>query len=216
MQYTFTLTGKSPLLVHADDVERSGDLEVWRKDHKNKGISKSGDDRSPAWTWQTYCYSDGERLTVPSDNLSTCLREAGAMILMQGKKTFKQASQSGLLFGEEHLPLIVNGNEIKSSDIDDMRDDTFDEQRIKCRGLGFELFVKRAKIGQAKHVRVRPRFNNWSLTGTVEVMAKEITSEVLQEMFSIAGRYKGLCDWRPSSKQSPGRFGMFEAVVKKA
>ena len=35
--------------------------------------------------------------------------------------------------------------------------------------LGFELFAKGAKIGQSKHIRVRPRFNAWSASGTITV-----------------------------------------------
>ena len=35
---------------------------------------------------------------------------------------------------------------------------------------GFMLYVKGAKIGQSKHVRVRPRFDRWSATGTINVI----------------------------------------------
>ena len=215
MKYHFELQGVTPLLMHADDVELSDRLSAWRKDPKNKGVGKTGDDRSPAWTWQTYLYTDGEHIVVPTDNLAVCLREAGAMISLKGKTTFKGVSQSSIFFSDDFLPLMIDGNAVKASVISGMQDLTFDEQREECRKLGFDLFVKRAKIGTSKHIRVRPRFNQWTLSGSVEVTAKEITQDILQEMFSLGGRFKGLCDWRPSSKQSPGRFGMFEAKVTK-
>ena len=41
----------------------------------------------------------------------------------------------------------------------------------------------------------------------------QITLAVLADVLKMAGDYKGLGDWRPSSK-TPGPFGRFEAVVK--
>ena len=58
----FNLKGLTPLLMHADDVEASDLLKDWRKSPGNKNQSVAGDDRSPAWTWQTYWYLD-ENLT---------------------------------------------------------------------------------------------------------------------------------------------------------
>lgn len=213
MKYSFTIEGQTPFLMHADNVELADTLMEWRKDSKNKGVSKSGDDRSPGWTWQTCLYSENDLIVLPTDNISTCLREAGAMITLKGKTTFKQASQSGLFFLQDSLPLFINGTPVSTLGFYDMRDKPFDEQREACQKAGFELMVKRAKIGTAKHIRVRPLFRNWSASGTVEVLAKEITKDILQEMFSLGGRYKGVGDWRPSSKQSPGRYGMFTATV---
>jgi hypothetical protein len=80
---------------------------------------------------------------------------------------------------------------------------------------GFALHVKRARIGQSKHIRVRPRFDHWTATGTVLVTDEQATQQVLQDIWSYAGLYKGLGDWRPSSK-TPGSFGMFTATVKQS
>lgn len=214
-KYEFTITGTTPLLMHADDVEACDRLKKYRDDPQNKKTGVSGDDRSPPWTWMTYVYANGGKIVIPCDNLSTCLREAGAMLVMKGKTTYKQATQSGLMFLDDFFDLLVDGKPIVSSEIDAMQELTFDEQRDLCRELGFELFVKRAKVGTAKHVRVRPRFNQWSLKGRVEVIAPEISEPILRQLFELAGKYKGLCDWRPSAKQSPGRFGMFGATLTK-
>ena len=84
--------------------------------------------------------------------------------------------------------------------------------------LGFELLVKRAKIGQAKHVRVRPMFREWQVVAKVAVIDKSvsgITEEVLQRILDAAGAQCGLCDWRPSSR-TPGQFGRFTAEVEPA
>ena len=79
--------------------------------------------------------------------------------------------------------------------------------------MGFSLFVKRAKIGNAKHIRVRPRFENWSCTGDITILDSQISKEILQSILDICGQYKGLGDWRPGAK-TPGPFGMFKATVK--
>ena len=88
----------------------------------------------------------------------------------------------------------------------------FGEQANTVKKLGFSLFVKRARIGQSKHVRVRPRFDQWATEGRVAILDESITPKILQTILDMAGRYKGMGDWRPSSK-TPGQFGMFEATV---
>lgn len=212
--YDFELSGITPLLMHADDVERADDLDAWRKNPANKNISKPGDDRSPAWTWQTYCYSDGKVLCVPTENLLTCLRAAGAEIAMKGQKTFKAATQTGLLVEQEYLPLLVNGDQVLVADIDAIASEKFGDHKHAVDKLGFRLFVKRAKVGTNKHVRVRPRFDSWKLRGRIIAMTPEFTPEVMQTLFRVAGLTKGLGDWRAASPKSPGPFGRFETVLK--
>lgn len=213
MRLAFVLTGKTPLLVHADDVEKADMLMEWRKAPENKNLSKPGDDRSPAWTWQTYLYTDGKVLTIPSDNLMVTLRQAGAEIKIKGNKTFKAETQSGMFIPAEHLPLLVGGKTIAAADVEALTGDAnFAEHAERAKELGFRLFVKRAKVGNSKHIRVRPRFDEWVLKGEIEVVAKEITLPVAKQLFDIAGR-KGLCDWRPTSPKAPGAFGMFTSEV---
>ena len=61
------------------------------------------------------------------------------------------------------------------------------------------------------HVRVRPKFAKWSVAGEIMVLKPEITGEILQQLFELAGK-AGLCDWRPSGK-TPGPYGQADAVV---
>lgn len=213
MKIKFELTGKMPLLMHNDNIEESDVLMAWRRNPANKGISVPGDDRSPAWTWQTYLYHDGENVCLPSANLSVALRQAGAQIIMKKQKTFKEASQSGMMIGSEFLPFRY-GEDSRTLDMASVlswRELTFNEQLEKVKEAGFRLFAKRATIGSSKNIRVRPRFDLWSVSGSVEVFAPELTFPVLKQLFEIAGRV-GLCDWRPGCK-TPGPFGMFSSVV---
>lgn len=104
--------------------------------------------------------------------------------------------------------MLVHGKPIPLSAIDELRELPFDQQTERAAKLGILLNVKRAKVGMAKHVRVRPQFDDWSLQGSFQVLAKELTDEVLEQIFAMAGTYKGLGDWRPGSRK-PGRFGIF-------
>jgi hypothetical protein len=213
MEYNFTLTGTTPILLHHDDVEASDDLKAWRQDPKNQSVSVPGDDRSPPWTWQTYLYHDGTHIAIPQQNVLTALRFAGAKIKHKGTATFKSMSQSGLLVDSGFFAFTNHGKRIAIGDILAFRDEPFAIHKTEARELGFELDVKRAKVGSSKHVRVRPRFDFWQVTGKITVIEPAITPEVLAQMFEIAGRFAGLCDWRPSSKVSPGHYGMFKGEV---
>jgi len=223
--YKYRLLGQTPLLMHADDVDQQDRLDAWRKAPENKNVSKAGDDRSPAWTWKTYCYSDQEHLAIPADNIMAALRYAGSSITLKKQKTFKSVTQSGIVIRDFFSPLyvgdgydergeLVNARQITAASIDRI-DGTFSQHAEAAKALGFKLFVKRAPIGRAKHVRVRPRFDFWEVRGIVDVVAKEITDNVMLQLFEIAGNYAGLCDWRPASPQSPGPFGRFAARLQK-
>lgn len=211
-EFGFTLTGIMPLLMHADDIEAADMLMAWRKDPANKNVSVAGDDRSPPWTWQTYCYSDGEHIAYPSENIMVALRQAGAQLILKKQKTYKEISQSGLLITTEFCEFRNAGKQIAVDSLKAIKDKPFADQAKAAEKLGFRLFCKRAKVGTSKHVRVRPRFESWTISGRIQILASEITPEVLVQLFNLAGRV-GLSDWRPGCK-TPGPFGMFSAVVK--
>jgi hypothetical protein len=213
-RYQFELTGRMPLLMHADDVAAADTLEAWRKNPENKGKSKAGDDRTPAWTYFTYLYTDGEHVVMPQENLMVALREAGARLTMNGKRTFKSASQSGLVILDEFCRFEGEHGPVSVEPLLKIRGESFAKHAEVAESLGFRLFVKRAKVGQAKHIRVRPRFDTWSVTGRIEVIDSAIDGSTLQQLFDLAGRYAGLGDWRPSAKQSPGPYGTFDSELK--
>lgn len=208
----FSITGVSSLLMHADHVESSDFLKDWRTDPDNKDTSKAGDDRSPAWTWQTYLYSHEGKVAWPYSNLMVCLRQAASQITLKGKKTYKEKSQSGLIPVGEFMEFRAHGKEILMETIKNMHGLTFSEQVKAVAGHGFALDVRRAKISRAKHVRVRPRFDSWSISGRLEVIMPELTRPVIEKIFELAGNV-GLGDWRPGCS-TPGPFGRFESALK--
>ena len=216
--YQIEIVGKTPLLLHSDDVEWADRMTAWAADPMNKKVSKAGDDRTPAWRWVGYAYHDGEHLTMPTDNVMKSLMQAGAMVPVPGggKKTFKAQTQSGMFCNESDWVLHGANGPIKVADVHAlMQNDVFAEHHPIVRDLGFELHVKRATIGNSKHIRVRPIFRQWVIAGTITVTDDQITEQVLRDIVGYAGMYKGLGDWRPSSPKVPGRYGTFAGTVKK-
>lgn len=219
-QYNVILNGVTPLLLHADNLGFSEKVKRWQKDPANKEASVAGDDRSPAWIWLGYLYQNKKVVGMPSDNLMTMLREGGAKVKTGRQETFKKQTQSGILIDQEQWTLRVgpNGDEIKVADLNHLLGvSDFDQHLEVVEKLGFELLVKRAKVGTQKHVRVRPMFRTWAVEGTLTVLDAEvygITKEILKTILNQAGALIGLGDWRPSSPRSSGTFGKFTSEIK--
>jgi len=216
-QYKVTITGKTPLLMHHDNIEWADFMEEWKSDPANKKGSKAGDDRSPAWRWLGCVYHDGAYLCIPQANIMRALMEGGAMVPVPGGKmgkTFKSQTQSGMMSVEPAWHLRVAGKPIAWSGVERLKDvTTFADHKKAVQELGFDLLVKRAKIGMSKHIRVRPQFSaGWQATGTLAVWDEQIDERSLNSILEYAGQYKGLCDWRPGGK-TPGPYGTFEARI---
>lgn len=218
-EYSVTLTGTTPLLMHNDDLNWRSEMDRWLSVPDNKKQSKAGDDRCPAYRWLGCLYHDGQFVGIPSDNLMTMFREGGTQISVgKGKKTFKAQTQSGIIVNEILWPIETEKGRIKWSSLTRfMSIKDFDEQCQQVLEYGFELFAKNARVGQSKHVRVRPKFRQWSASGTIMVTDEAITLDVLKRILLYAGTYCGLGDWRPSGNlKSPGSFGKFTSEVKVA
>lgn len=215
MRYQFVLTGRTALLMHFDDVQWSDEIGAWRlaPENKPKKGEGRGDDRRPAHTWIGYCYHDGKQLAIPSCNLASCLKKAGSRV-PNNRGTFKELAVSGIWFEQEHLSFTNSGQAIPLAPIQKLiKEPCFNDHAEAVADMGFKLDVRRAVVGAAKHVRVRPRFESWTASGTLEVTSDHIDPETLDQIFIQAGRV-GLGDWRPGSPKSPGVFGMFGAQLK--
>lgn len=218
-RYQVTISGKTPLLMHHDDIEWADTMEEWKSNPANKKGSKAGDDRSPAWRWIGALYHDGERLCLPSDNIMRAIMEGGAMVPVPGGKngkTFKSQTQSGIASASPYWPVSRDdGETIAVAPIHVlMAEEAFAAHKSAVQDMGFALFVKRAKVGTSKHIRVRPRLDSWRVSGELVVLDKQISEAVLADILAYAGQYKGLGDWRPGGK-TPGPYGMFSAEIKR-
>ena len=160
---------------------------------------------------------DGKVVGIPQANIMRSLMEGGAMVPVPGGKmgkTFKAQTQSGMMCVEPFWPLQLSGSTLPWSAIEQLKDvPKFADQKSACHKLGFDLLVKRAKIGSSKHVRVRPQFAaGWVAQGSLAVWDEQIDAKALQQILDYAGQYKGLGDWRPGGR-TPGPYGTFEASV---
>jgi len=215
-KYKVTLEGATPLLFHQDNLAWDARCTAWVKEPLNKDKGAKGDDRTPAWTWLGYCYHT-DLLVLDVDNIMSMLRDAGKKCPMQkGRGSQKAATQSQIIVNEMGWPIETAIGTIPWAEIQKLSDEEdFTVHERVAADLGFSLFTKRAKIGANKHVRVRPRFDTWSASGTVTVVDGAFSLSDLQTLLTIGGRFVGICDWRPGSIAS-GRFGMFTAIVKEA
>jgi len=213
-QYRVTLKGLTPLLMHSDNLSFAEKVKAWQKDPANKELSQAGDDRSPAWTWIGYLYHNGTNLSIPADNLMTVLRDGGSKVVNKGKETFKKQTQAGIMIDGQGFDLLVGGDTIPVQPFNQLiGENDFPTHMQAAEDNGFELLVKRAKVGGSKHVRVRPMFREWQAVGTFTVMDPETSGlhqEVLERILNQAGALVGIGDWRPSSPKSSGTFGRFE------
>lgn len=216
MLVEYVLTGKSPLLMHNDDVEQTDKVDAWRK-HPDNQVKKGsgpgkGDDRRPPWTWKTYLYAGTKHVVMPTDVIMAALRDAGAKMPL-GRGSHKALTQTALVPKEVDAEFLVGGKPVTVAAVEAITGE-FNAQYEAVKGLGFRLHVKRAGVGQAKHVRVRPCFDKWSVRGRLDVLAEAFGLRELTTLFNLAGEVQGLCDWRPGTKGKPGPYGRFEATVK--
>lgn len=214
------LVARMPILMHCDNIEFADQMEDWKNDPNHKDQSKAGDDRTPPYRWigcLNYDDPDNGKVTIPSEYIMSCMKAGAAQVPTgKGKATFKSQSQSGIISTEFHWKFLNNGKPILMKDIRKLEKlPTFKEHADAVRELGFSLFSKRVKIGDRKHIRVRPRFDEWAASGELTVIDDAITNKILESILDIAGRLKGLGDWRPGAPKSPGPFGTFTAKILK-
>lgn len=216
-QYEILVKGETPLLMHWDNIEWADEMEAWKKDPANKAKSKAGDDRTPAWRWMGSLYHDGEYIAMPQEPLMKALMKAGVDVPTgKGQKTFKSQTQSGIIPLDPFFPFQTSVGRLLLSDVWKLREEEmFAVHAQRVREFGMSLYVKRAPVASSKHIRVRPRFDEWSFSAQLLVVDEMITEEILASLLSIAGERHGLCDWRPSAPKSPGPFGRFTADVKR-
>lgn len=66
--------------------------------------------------------------------------------------------------------------------------------------------VRGVRVGTAKVMRCRPKFNEWSITFNLAYDAEQLNHDVVISIARDAGSKIGLCDFRP-------RFGRFDVEV---
>lgn len=216
--YKVTLTGMTDLILNRVNIPWADYMKEWVKNPENKKVSVAGDDRTPAWRWMGCLTHDYKRVVIEADYLMSVLRGGGQKTPTGVKNgSFKVISQAGIMVNQANWPLLVEGKEISMADIDSLKDvPLFADHEELVSTLGFSLFTCRVPLVKGSRViRVRPRFHNWSASGTVTITDERITEQMLQRIFDAAGNFCGLGDWRPGAPSSPGVYGKFSTTLEK-
>ena len=161
------ITGTRPLLMHAIP-----------KDFGQKKTGR-GVQPDPKTDAESAMYRDREgKIAIPSLNLLSCLRKAAGDYKIPGKsrKTFRDLIFSGIQITSVYIPLDCNGTDPEKA---------------------WEIDLMPVNIQRAKILRARPRFDEWSMEFEIEIVDPLVQPEVLKEMLESAGRFIGLCDYRP-------------------
>ncbi len=190
MEFTITLAGTHPLLMHS--ARLSDPLDTVAKAMKtvsSKRVKTEDDHMELArleFTGSLYIHADLGPF-VPGENIERCLVDAGR-ITRAGTKVTR-----ALFIHTDMNPLIYPGP----------RD---------AKGLwADENFRHRAsvKVQQNRVMRTRPQFREWELTAHGTLDTSVLSLEELKQIADTAGTMIGLGDYRP-------RYGRFTADVSQA
>jgi len=113
----------------------------------------------------------------PAEHIFQSMIKSGAGFQYSGKTTYKNIIASGINITPENIPL-----------------------NIKTE---YEIDARPVVIQRARVIKWRPRFNEWSLKFTLEILdAENISVSTVKDILETAGKTKGIGDYRP-------RFGRF-------
>jgi hypothetical protein len=179
------IEGKTPMLQNRMTEDQLEQLRTKVKPAKAKGNPATPRQQAAA---HVYTMKDGTPY-VPTENLMSCLIAAGVFIRLDGKRQMSTGKATVVpgLFEIEDAVLPIEGDPWEP----DVR------QGRNPNG------------GEAVCI-VRPRFDRWALSFTIEVDLDEIDESKIRDLFDKAGSRVGLGDFRPARK---GTFGKFRVVT---
>lgn len=183
---SFHITGKAPLLMHADRGVNTLDDDTKELKKFTKKRTKTDDDTNTIarleWALGMY-FDDTIGPYIPSDVVLATLRE--------GAKSMKKAKDivKAVQIIEDKLPLQYTGP----------------RTHAKMWDAKFYL-IRTVKNQQNRIMRCRPKFDEWSIDVSMVYDEEIIDRDIVVQAMEYAGQYCGFCDFRP-------RFGRFEIEV---
>lgn len=124
--------------------------------------------------WKAGLYVADGQIVIPGDVMEAAF-VAAARSIKKGK-----AAQAGV-FCEGYFPLAYDGPE----NLDELS--KLDQFKLKTT----------VRVQQAKVVRTRPLFENWSLDVALNVNMEIFNEAEITRILEHCGQNTGLCDWRP-------------------
>ena len=192
MQIKITVTGETPLIMHADTL--ADPIHVLTKEFKKVSGKRTKTDedheKMARMEFMAALYKDPatDLLLIPGANIKKCLIE-GARTTKSGPKI-----ERGLVLQGTEFPLIHAG----PKDLDDLYDDKDFQDR------------RSVKVGTARTMRVRPIFKKWGIDVLCTIDPAVCSLDDLEEIAENAGKLIGLGDHR-----KVGGYGRFKTVVTK-
>ena len=144
---------------------------------------RRGEHLDPRTEAEMRLYKDDKgNIVIPAVNVKACIRDAGRnyKVKGRGRTTFAAMIRAAIDVQPPLIPLIHDGW-------------TVDVRPVVIQGSG-------------RILRARPRFDKWELR--FKIINRDPTvihEDMLRRILEDAGRYIGLCDFRPE-------FGTFEVV----
>lgn len=181
------MTGTAPLLQH--NIRLADSLDPIARSMKAvSGKRKKTDDDHEELARLEFAgglYINELGPFVPGENIEKSFIEGGR-ITKQGKNV-----ERALLITDNEVPLLYKGPRTV--------EDLWEDPSFRDRSA--------VKVGQARVMRTRPKFREWSLSAEAELDTTVLNLSELQEIATSAGRMVGICDYRP-------RFGRYEVDIK--
>lgn len=178
--YAVSIEGTRPLLMHKATPEALGG-------GGGDGGRKRQKIEPPEVQAEAGCYrTENGEFCVPHFNVLSTIRGAAVehKAAGKGKKTLKNYIWAGVeVEPTEILLLTPEGKKPSAYEID--------VRRVCMKGSGGSV------------PRARPRFDRWRLDFNLTIIDPIITGNALKDVLVDAGKYVGLCDFRPL-------FGKFE------
>lgn len=170
------IEGTRPLLM-------SSPQSLLTESEKRKGIVPEPEDEAKSRLYR----DESGKIVVPAICVLATLRNAAKEYKVPGKgrKTFKDYIYSGLRITPEMIPLQVpDGQDPENS---------------------WKIDIRPVVVNKARVLRARPRFDEWALEFTVDIVDPIIRPADLRQILEAAGKYVGLLDFRPL-------FGLFKVT----
>jgi len=187
IETTIRLTGVTPLLMHADTLADpiSQETKAFKKVSSKRTKTDEDYERMALLEFRAALYWDNGPV-VPNRNLMRCLIDGGKLT-KSGTKV-----ERGLVVVGQHFELKFGG---------------FKGEMEKDALYADKNFVSRmtVKVGQARTVRCRPIFKNWSVTVPLLLDGTQLAEDTLLDIAKDAGAMVGLGDYRRG-----GGFGRFK------
>lgn len=177
--------GTRPLLM-----ERMSDEVLESLQKGTPPPPKRGTDLGKIAEEKIYRNPESGEFTMPADNFWACLVAGGSQVSFKGKKNLSNSSESilpGILnIREDYLPF---------TDGDGWKVDKRRGVLNSGKGSGVAVCI------------VRPRFDKWGFSATLDIDDSMIAADKIKELIKISGRFYGL-----GGHRKKGRFGRFQIV----